>query len=154
MACTIIIAVFMLRRLSVSFSQFFVANWVLFLLLGIVLAAIIVYEYTHRGHGGTELSNITASSFINNGALLLDTRPVAEFKKGHIAGAKNVPAERFADYAATLNLPKDKTIVLYCKSGVTVKTQAKILSDKGFEDVYTIKSGLDGWVSEHLPLVR
>lgn len=137
-----------------SFSQFFAANWVLFLLLGIVLAAIVVYEYTHRGHGGTELSNITASAFINNGALLLDTRPAAEFKKGHIAGAKNVPAERFAEYAASLKVAKDKTIVLYCKNGSTVKTQAKLLSDNGFEDVYTLKTGLEGWVGEHLPLVR
>lgn len=137
-----------------SFSHFFAANWLLFLLLGIVLAAIFVYEYTHRGHGGTELSNITASSFINNGALLLDTRPVADFKKGHIAGAKNVPAERFAEYAANLGEAKDKTIVLYCKSGLSAKTQAKMLADHGFEDVYTLKTGLDGWLGEHLPTVR
>lgn len=136
-----------------SFSQFFAANWLLFLLLFIVLAAIAFYEFNNRGKSGQQLSNIAASAFINNGALLLDTRTAAEYKAGHIAGAKHVGADKFADYAQSLNLAKDKPIIVYCQSGLSSRQQANFLTAQGFSNVYQLKSGIDGWKAENLPLV-
>lgn len=136
------------------FSQFFAANWLLFVLLFIVLVAIIVYEMQNRGKGGRQLSNIAASAFINNGALLIDTRTAADYKAGHIAGAKHVAADKFADYAQNLKAGKDKTIIVYCQSGMSCRQQANLLSAQGFSNVYQLKSGIDGWKAENLPLVK
>lgn len=136
-----------------SFSQFFAANWLLFVLLFIVLAAIGFYEFTNRGKSGSQLSNIAASHLINQGALLIDTRSAAEFKSGHIAGAKHVSAEKFAEYADALTLAKDKPIIVYCCSGINSRQHANLLTAKGFTQVYQLKSGIEGWQAENLPVV-
>lgn len=137
-----------------SFAQFFAANWFLFILLFIVLAAIGFYETKHRGKGGQQLSNIAASSLINNGALLIDTRGAAEFKAGHIAGAKHVSGDKIAEYAQQLQAAKDKPIILYCRNGLSSRNHAAALKAQGFSQVYQLKSGLEGWVAENLPLVK
>ncbi len=134
-----------------SFSQFFAANWLLFVLLFIVLIAIAVYEFKNMGKSGVAASNIMASTLINNGAVLIDTRPVADFKKGHIAGAKNVPSSKFADYAD--NLSADNSVLIYCKDGMSAKKEARVLIEKGFKNVYTLQTGIEGWTAENLPLV-
>jgi rhodanese-related sulfurtransferase len=45
--------------------------------------------------------------------VLLDVRPEAEYRSGHIAGAVSAPLERLASVAATL--PKRREIVAYCR---------------------------------------
>lgn len=135
-----------------TFSQFFAANWFLFTLLFIVLIAIFIYEMKNKGKSSSLLTNITAATFINNGAVLIDLRPVAEFRKGHIAGAKNIPVEKLADWAATYE-HKTQSVVLYCQNGLTARTKVKTLEDNGFTDVYVLKEGVAGWVMENLPLV-
>lgn len=139
-----------------SFAQFFQDNLVLFALLAVVILAIIVYEWKNRGQGGSQVSAHGVSRLVNDGALLIDTRSAADYKKGHIAGAKNHPAEHFAEQAEKLKsrYKTDKTVVLYCQNGLGANTQAKILRDAGFSDVYVLQGGLDSWMQDNLPLVK
>ncbi|MBA3440827.1 MAG: rhodanese-like domain-containing protein [Pyrinomonadaceae bacterium] len=45
-------------------------------------------------------------------AVVVDVRSSAAFQKGHIKGARLIPAEQIASRAG--ELPRDKTIVTYC----------------------------------------
>lgn len=45
--------------------------------------------------------------------VLLDVRPEAEYRAGHIAGARSVPVERLPELAATL--PRRGDVVAYCR---------------------------------------
>lgn len=47
--------------------------------------------------------------------LLIDVRTPEEYRKGHIPGAVNIPAERVIDEQA--KLPKDRTtpLIFYCR---------------------------------------
>ncbi|SUO93715.1 rhodanese-like domain-containing protein [Suttonella ornithocola] len=134
-----------------TFPQFFVANWFLFALLFIVLVAIVVYEMRNKDRTQA-LSNITASAFINDGATLIDLRPAAEYKKGHIAGAKNIPTDKLNDWATSYK-HKDRAVVLYCQSGQVARNQIQALINHGFKDVYVLKDGISGWRADNLPLV-
>jgi len=56
-------------------------------------------------------------SYLRNGqkVVLVDVRPVDEYRQAHIPGAINVPPERMK--AAASRLPKNKTapIIFYCR---------------------------------------
>ena len=74
---------------------------------------------------------------------IIDTRENSSFLKP-IDSAILLPASKIVDKLHTL--PKDKTIILYCSHGVDSFFLMNILvTEYGFTDVYSLKSGLEGW---------
>ena len=70
-------------------------------------------------------------------AVLVDVREEAEWKQGHIAGAKLLPLSKLED-ATDANelkrqLPKDKILYVHCRSGVRSLKAAEILKRHGIE---------------------
>lgn len=80
--------------------------------------------------------------------VLVDVRTAEEFSEGHIEGATNIDVKR-DDFEAISNaqLPKDKTIAVYCRSGRRSKTASEILVTNGFK-VVELDSGYNGWVNK------
>jgi rhodanese-related sulfurtransferase len=77
---------------------------------------------------------------INDGAIILDVRTVAEFKGGHIKNAKNIAVQ---DLQAQMNiLDKNKIIITCCASGMRSASAVSILKKAG----YTAYNG-GGWQS-------
>ena len=66
---------------------------------------------------------------------VLDVRTTAEHDEGYIPGTDfNIDVlEGSFTKIATEKLPKDKPVALYCHSGNSSKTAARILVDKGYE---------------------
>jgi rhodanese-related sulfurtransferase len=83
--------------------------------------------------------------------VLLDVRTVGEFQSGHIAGAANIPVEVLA--ARLAELPKDKPIVLYCRSGNRSAQAARLLRSAGYADVYDL-GGIIAWQAQGYPIER
>lgn len=82
---------------------------------------------------------------INQGSrfILVDLRTYAEYSKGHIAGAINIPV---ADIEGHLrNLSKEKEIILYCKSGPWSRQAYRILKGNGFNNIKVLENGIVGW---------
>jgi len=83
--------------------------------------------------------------------LILDVRTPDEFNEGHIEGAVLIPVdelERRLD-----ELPKDKPIITYCRSGVRSRNAANILLENGFSKVYDMKGGIIEWINKGYPAV-
>ena len=74
---------------------------------------------------------------VEQGATLLDVRTPAEFGRGHVAGAKNIPVNEVPHRLSEVG-PKHKPVVLYCRSGARRATAAQILQQAGFEHVLDI----------------
>lgn len=71
--------------------------------------------------------------------VLVDVRTEEEFQLGNIRPAINIPVD---DLRSRLNeLPKDKSIVLYCAAGHRGYFAARILMQSGFKDVYNLSGG-------------
>ncbi|GJM63838.1 rhodanese-like domain-containing protein [Persicobacter diffluens] len=68
------------------------------------------------------------------GALFLDVRTAAEYRKGHVKGAMNIPLDLLASQADKLKA-RNKAIVVYCQSGKRAKTAKGILENAGVETV-------------------
>lgn len=139
-----------------SFAQFFQENIVLFALLILVILAIIGYEFKNRGTNSGSVTALGISRLVNDGALLIDTRSAAEYKKGHIAGAKSHPADTLSEQAGKLasRYKADKTVVLYDQNGMNTRIPAKHLRDAGFANIFVLQGGLDSWLQDNLPLVK
>ena len=77
-------------------------------------------------------------------AVLVDVREEAEWKQGHIEGAKLLPLSELEDAkdAGSLKqkLPQDKIIYVHCYSGVRSLSAADILQQHGFQ-VRPLKPG-------------
>lgn len=80
--------------------------------------------------------------------IVLDVRTPAEHAEGHIPGTNfNIDVlEESYTKIATENLPKDKPVALYCRSGNRSKNAARILTEKGYQ-VVELGSGFRGWVA-------
>jgi rhodanese-related sulfurtransferase len=86
--------------------------------------------------------------------VLLDIRTVREFNAGHIEGA--VLLDYYAsDFVERLKtLPRDKTYLVYCRSGNRSAKSLSIFNMLEFEHVLHLETGIRGWVQERYPVVR
>ena len=83
---------------------------------------------------------------------LLDVRTEKEYAEGHLKGSVCIDVTQ-ADFLAKAEkqLPKDKTIALYCRSGRRSKKAAEMLSNAGYK-VVERSSGFLGWLSSGMPV--
>ncbi len=84
------------------------------------------------------------------GALVLDVRTEAEWNQGHIAESMLIPLEELSNRLG--ELPRNRDIIVVCKSGARSKEAAAILRQAGFSRVTSLSGGLQGWVSAGYPL--
>ena len=81
----------------------------------------------------------------NDNIVLLDVRTAMEYREGHLPGAVNADVLRNDFLAqASLLLPKENAVALYCRSGKRSKKAAQILSDNGYK-VTELSTGYNGW---------
>ncbi len=83
-------------------------------------------------------SSADACKLLSEGAQLVDVRSSAEFARGALPNAINLPLQ--AIMSADKVISKDKAIVLYCVSGARSSTAKNYLIQMGFEDVYDLGS--------------
>lgn len=68
---------------------------------------------------------------ISNNAIIVDVRTPESFYKKHIPMAINLPLEKITENR--INLPKNRTLILYCDTGGASIRAAKILAEKGYK---------------------
>ena len=95
------------------------------------------------------------SALVNrDNALVVDLRAQNDFQQGHVAGARHVLMSQFDPESPQLAKAKSLPVVLVCQSGVTASGAAKRLVKAGFEKVYVLDGGIEGWRQAGLPLVK
>lgn len=84
--------------------------------------------------------------------VVLDVRPVEEYRAGHIAGAISVPLEELENHLS--QLPRDREIVAYCRGPYCVLAveAVGILRASGF-DAVRLEDGALEWKAQALPTV-
>ena len=74
-----------------------------------------------------------------NDAYLIDVRNELQFSTKTIEGAINIPAEKLRDRLD--EIPKDKKVVVFCNKGFTSYNASRILTQHGFDNVYSLSGG-------------
>ncbi|MBQ8941936.1 MAG: rhodanese-like domain-containing protein [Firmicutes bacterium] len=74
---------------------------------------------------------------------ILDVRDPDELDEGYIDGSVLIPLDEVAQRAESLLPDKDKTLLVYCRSGKRSKDAAEILDNLGYKNVYDFGGILD-----------
>jgi rhodanese-related sulfurtransferase len=113
-----------------------------------ILALVVVWFFYSQFVGIKGLSELDSVSFEqalseNTSHTLIDVREQSEVKQGKIKGAINIP---LGQISGRLNeIPKNKPLFLYCRSGMRSKQAAKILIANGYDQVNHLKGGIISW---------
>jgi len=83
---------------------------------------------------------------------VLDVRSPEEFREGHVPGAVNVPYDQIA--ARIAEVPKDKDVVLYCRSGRRAGIAADVLAANGYTRLSHLEGDMPAWIAQGRPVVE
>ena len=81
---------------------------------------------------------------------VLDVRSPEEYASGHVPGAVNIPYDQIASRMA--EVPKDKDVVLYCKSGRRAGIAAEVLAGQGYTRLQHLEGDIVAWVEKGRPV--
>ena len=84
--------------------------------------------------------------------LVVDVRAPSEYAQGHVPGAINVPHDQIAAHLA--ELPKDKDVVLYCRSGRRSALAAEALRASGYSRLLQLEGDMSGWLDQGRPVEK
>ena len=99
----------------------------------------------------TEINFISDSDFIElqySDYTLIDVRTQDEFDLGHIDTAINLDFYSDTFQNDILSLPKNETIVLYCRTNNRSTKTANILKENGYKEILVIRGGITEWVKK------
>jgi rhodanese-related sulfurtransferase len=81
---------------------------------------------------------------------VLDVRTPEEFAGGHVPGAVNIPHDQVASRLA--EVPKDRDVVVYCRSGRRAGLAAEVLKASGFKRVQHLEGDMEAWLAKGRPV--
>jgi rhodanese-related sulfurtransferase len=97
-----------------------------------------------------EVSVSEAAAKRDAGALIVDVREASEWTEYHIPGAILIPLGTLADHLN--DLPRDKEIIVVCRSGSRSAKGRDILRSAGFQQVTSLTGGVSMWKAQGYPV--
>jgi rhodanese-related sulfurtransferase len=127
----------------------------------LVVASIMVIGITYFGYsqssGNMSITPIEAGAMLSRDTsiVVLDVRTQDEYRSetGHLLNALLMPVQELESRADELAKLKDRTILVYCRSGNRSLQASKILSLRGFK-VLNIEGGILRWRKDLLPVMN
>ena len=85
----------------------------------------------------------------DGGALLIDVRESEEWFLGHAPGSTHIPLGSLSRHIA--ELPRDRDLLLICRSGNRSGTAQEALARQGFTRAFNVSGGMLAWTRASLP---
>lgn len=100
-----------------------------------------------------EICPTTTQDWVKNGALLVDVREVDEVAQlaYDVPNIINIPLTVFEENFT--KIPKDRDVVLVCKSGARSLRATGFLVNHGYDKVVNMKHGMIRWVQKGFPTI-
>ena len=105
--------------------------------------------------GGNTYSNVSVqdlASAVQEGAYVLDVRENYEFAEGHVQGSTLIPLAQLSSRVS--ELPTDRPIYVFCRSGNRSKQASEILVKAGLKEVKNVEGGIIAWQGAGYPVAR
>jgi rhodanese-related sulfurtransferase len=98
----------------------------------------------------TELPPARVRELADSGeAVLIDVRRGHEWEEGHLPGARQIEVNDLTAQADSI--PKDRTVVFYCRSGNRSGMAAAAFREAGY-DAHNMAGGITAWAEAGYPL--
>ena len=111
----------------------------------------LIFVFACEPLNSPEINMITESDFIElhgSDYILIDVRTQDEFDLGHIDSAINLDFYSESFQNDILSLPKNETIVLYCRTNNRSSKTATFLKENGYKEILVIRGGITEWVKK------
>jgi len=133
----------------------FLGDNILLVAAALVSGTLLIWPALRRGMGGTSISSLEATLLMNQkNALVLDVRAAAEYEKGHMLNARNIPMPELEARLTELEKHKTKPVLVVCDGGNHSARAAAALRRRGFEQVAVLGGGIAAWAQAGLPLEK
>ena len=127
----------------------------LLIAVAFVSGAMLLWPYIKRGSGGPWVSTLQATMMMNKeDGQIVDVRDEADFAKGHVLNAQNIPLAQFEKRVGELAKFKDKPVIVHCESGGRSSAALEILKKNGFSKYFNLNGGIAAWQQAGLPLEK
>ena len=134
------------------FFQFVSYQWYWFGLLSLLVGVLIYYE---NRKAGPSVTTQQLTTLINQkDGVVIDVRPAAEYRQGHIVDAINIPHDQVANRLGDLEKYKGRPLIVVCKMGQHASGAAKAMRAAGNDDVHRLSGGMMEWTGSSLPVVK
>ncbi len=125
------------------------------LLIGLFITLLILLIFTEKRKSGRPLTNQELVQLLNkNQAVIVDLRDEKTFLLGHITHSINIPHIHLKDHLKRLEKHKEHTIIFVCNHGQHSGAAIAMLAKQDFKSLLRLQGGIQGWISERLPLIR
>ncbi|HSL45955.1 MAG TPA: rhodanese-like domain-containing protein [Anaerolineales bacterium] len=128
-------------------------------ILVLFVVALVVYLILQSGRANTNETTNSLPSTISvseaydmyqKGAFVLDVRTQEEWNEFHAPNTTFIPLDQLA---SRLNeVPRDRQVVVVCRSGNRSQQGREILLNAGFEQVTSMTGGLNEWRASGYPV--
>jgi rhodanese-related sulfurtransferase len=136
-------------------SEFAVNNLYLVGAFVVLLALVFFNELKIATQRFASLTPAGAVQLMNKeDVVVLDVREASETAAGKITKAIQIPAGAVKTRISELEKHKDKTLLVYCKTGARAGATCKELGENGFDKVFSLNGGLQAWQEAHLPISK
>ncbi len=110
----------------------------------------VVSEEAQQAAAGSTITAAELKQLLDSGKPieLIDVREPAEWEIVSIPGAKLVPKDQILRGDALSELPQDRQIVMYCKTGVRSAETLAAVKSAGFSDAVHVQGGVTAWVNQ------
>jgi rhodanese-related sulfurtransferase len=136
-------------------SEFAVNHPFLVMAFAVLLALTFFNEMKIATQRFASLTPAAAVQLMNNeDVVVLDVREASETAGGKITKAIQIPVGAVSKRISEIEKHKDKTLLVYCKSGARAGMACKELGKHGFDKVYSLNGGLMAWQEAHLPISK
>jgi rhodanese-related sulfurtransferase len=88
----------------------------------------------------------------NKKVFLLDVRTPQENSQSRLPGSILIPISEFE--LRIKEVPRNRTIIVYCAVGSRSRPVAEYLSKNGYKDVYNMSDGIVGWYRNGFQIER
>lgn len=85
---------------------------------------------------------------------ILDVRTPAEFAEGHLQGAISVDLNAPDFQKQVGRLDRNKTYLVYCRTGVRSRQAVDIMQKLDFRNLYNLLAGITPWAEAGYPTVK
>jgi rhodanese-related sulfurtransferase len=118
------------------------------IIIGLVLLAVLIVVVgcagQSRGEAGVDIPvDEVYKLWQSKEIVIIDVRTPGEYQEGHIPGVANIPLDQLEKRIG--EIPRDKKVVLICRTGNRSASGTKLLRDKGLTNVFNSKDGMTSW---------
>jgi len=110
----------------------------------------VVSDEAQRAASGSTITATELKEMLDAGKdpYLVDVREPVEYEIVKIPGGVLVPKDRILSGEALAELPQDRPLVLYCRTGVRSAEALAAVKGAGFRDAVHVRGGVTAWATQ------